>query len=144
MSAKEVILKWTTLNEENNSGFAVERQSEEGRWVQIGWVKGYGTANETHTYSFTDVNAEPGKYNYRLKQIDENGNYEYFDLGTKVVISQTDRLGILRNYQNKVDHATKVVFSLPVKATVVLNIYEGMKNNSAIYKNTGNYVSMLA
>ncbi len=53
--------------------------------LKAGNVTGNGNTNEHKDYSFSEkVNA--GKYSYRLKQIDFNGNFEYFYLSNKVEV----------------------------------------------------------
>ncbi|HQY22117.1 MAG TPA: hypothetical protein PK294_10425 [Ignavibacteria bacterium] len=37
-------------------------------------------------HKFEDRDLSRGKYNYRLKQIDLNGNFRYYDLNNEVVI----------------------------------------------------------
>ena len=87
----QVTLNWTTATEINNKGFEVERRltqtlsssspSDKGKglneWNLIGFVKGNGTTTKMQTYSFIDDNIISGKYLYRLKQIDFDGEFEY-------------------------------------------------------------------
>lgn len=81
----EVTLNWTTSSERNNSGFNIERKSAaSSNWSMIGHSEGMGTSSISHRYSFKDKNLSTGKYNYRLKQIDINGNFEYFNLESEV------------------------------------------------------------
>ena len=73
-----VTLFWQTATETNNSGFEIHRcvQNDIDNWERVGFVEGAGTTTEIKNYSFTD-NPEPGKYKYRLKQIDFDGSFEY-------------------------------------------------------------------
>ncbi|NOX17514.1 MAG: hypothetical protein GXO87_04430, partial [Chlorobi bacterium] len=79
-----VELNWRTATETNNSGFEIQRASSSTTprqgWETIGFVEGNGTTAETHNYSFIDENVASGKYFYRLKQIDNNGSFEYSDV----------------------------------------------------------------
>ncbi len=75
VNKNKVNLNWSTVMEENNSGFDIERRNETGEWKKISNVQGHGTSNNSHSYSFEDRNLQTGNYNYRLKQIDFNGNY---------------------------------------------------------------------
>jgi len=64
-------LRWETVSETNNLGFAVERK--ESDFVEIGFIGGAGTTVEPQSYSYIDGN--PGGLNqvYRLKQMDFDG-----------------------------------------------------------------------
>jgi hypothetical protein len=92
---KNITLNWTTSSEINNSGFEIEKKNAgnvtSGNWLKAGFVNGSGTISEPASYSFTDKNLSSGKYKYRLKQIDFNGNFEYFELAEEVSIGIPDR-----------------------------------------------------
>ncbi|MBN8572020.1 MAG: hypothetical protein J0M18_20555, partial [Ignavibacteria bacterium] len=50
-----VKLEWSTVNEQNNSGFDVERKlSGSNDWKKISFVQGNGTTNQTKNYSYED------------------------------------------------------------------------------------------
>ncbi len=89
MKGRDVTLIWKTDKEINNSGFEVERavvRSHKLEFSKIGFREGKGTVNTPTNYSFEDTKLQSGKYKYRLKQIDYNGNFEYFDLSSDVEI----------------------------------------------------------
>ena len=75
----KIILKWTTATEVNNLGFEIERCAENRNWRTIGFVEGKGTTTEIQHYSFLDnlFEISPGKFYYRLKQIDYDGTFNY-------------------------------------------------------------------
>lgn len=54
-------------------------------WLKIGFIEGIGKSFSPQDYSYIDAGLTPGIYNYRLKQIDFNGNYEYFNLIMKLL-----------------------------------------------------------
>ena len=74
-----VNLSWVTATELNNSGFEIERKSENGDWNKIAFVQGNGTTTETKQYFYLDdiQNINNPKLHYRLKQIDFDGSFEY-------------------------------------------------------------------
>ena len=46
----------------------------------IGFIEGHGNSNSPKQYSFTDKNLIGGsRFSYRLKQIDNDGTFEYSD-----------------------------------------------------------------
>ncbi|RMF60593.1 MAG: hypothetical protein D6743_14740, partial [Calditrichaeota bacterium] len=74
----DVKLAWVTATETDNFGFDIERRGEsEATWKKVGFVAGKGTTANPSRYSFVDRALPPGKYDYRLKQIDFDGTYEY-------------------------------------------------------------------
>ena len=119
-------LQWTTASEQNNSGFDIERKSvgENNSWNKIGFVDGRGTANISNTYSYKDTKLESGRYQYRLKQVDFNGNYEYFTLENDVVISLPISFTLGQNYPNPFNPVSKIDFAIPVNGLVTLKVYD--------------------
>lgn len=74
---KSVLLNWITTNEVNNSGFEVQKSPNGSDWQNIGFVNGSGTTTETNNYSLADPTPFQGSNYYRLKQIDDDGTFEY-------------------------------------------------------------------
>ncbi|MBS1517951.1 MAG: T9SS type A sorting domain-containing protein, partial [Bacteroidetes bacterium] len=132
VSGRNVILNWSTAHETNNSGFDIER-SANGTWTKAGNVTGNGTTAEAKNYEFTDRNLNSGTYSYRLKQIDYNGNYEYFDLNGEVTVGIPDQFTLSQNYPNPFNPSTKIDFSLPKDGNV----------NVSVYDNSGKLVSVI-
>ncbi len=66
-------LFWRTESESGNWGFVVERSTDGLHWEQIGFVRGHGTSDQAHEYSFRDPDAREGEVFYRLVQIDLDG-----------------------------------------------------------------------
>lgn len=117
-------LNWNTISEENNSGFEIERNSFGEGWKKVGFVNGNGTTNEVHSYSFSDNGLSSGRYLYRLKQIDYNGNYKYFDLLNEVVIGVPEKFALMQNYPNPFNPATVISYQLPSAGFTSLKIFE--------------------
>jgi hypothetical protein len=119
-----VTLNWTTVMEENNSGFDVERKYGSGEWTKLGNVHGNGSSNLSHSYSFEDKNLSTGNYSYRLKQIDYNGNFEYFNLSGEVIIGVPAKFDVGQNYPNPFNPSTSINYQLPAADYVSLKIYD--------------------
>lgn len=70
------ILQWNTAQEINNAGFEIERSvSADQGFEKIGFVEAKNLNNQS--YQFIDPTAQTGSLFYRLKQLDQNGEYHY-------------------------------------------------------------------
>jgi hypothetical protein len=71
------VLRWTTQSEHENFGFNVERAgTEDGPFARLNKeiIRGTGTTNVPHDYSYQDNGVEPGHtYWYRLEDISTSG-----------------------------------------------------------------------
>lgn len=77
-----VLLKWETTTEKNNTGFAVERNMN-GSWEQVAFVPTQapgGNSNDILSYQYVDFNNTKGISQYRLKQIDIDARYKYSEI----------------------------------------------------------------
>ncbi len=77
VNESDITLNWMTATEINNSGFYVERRNGIESWNNLGFIEGHGTTTEKQSYNFVDKNLVSGIYYYRLKQIDNDGSFEY-------------------------------------------------------------------
>ncbi|MBK7149957.1 MAG: T9SS type A sorting domain-containing protein [Bacteroidetes bacterium] len=83
-------LSWATAIEINNDGFMVERSTDAQTWSNIGWVEGHDNATVQHDYSFNDYNVEANvRYYYRLKQLDNDGQFEYTTIVSEMITAQS-------------------------------------------------------
>lgn len=131
-------LEWNTLSEQNNSGFEVQRTNAgESNWKKIAFINGNGTTNKPAKYSCEDKNLASGKYQYRLKQIDFNGNYEYFNLSNEVIIGVPNKFSLLQNYPNPFNPNTVISYQLSVDGFISLKVYDiaGKEVASLVNKN---------
>jgi hypothetical protein len=144
VSGNNVLLKWTTGSEINNAGFKVQRKTGNADWVDVSFVNGNGNSNVQHSYTYSDNNLQSGKYKYRLKQIDYNGNFEYHNLSSELTIGLPDNFALKQNYPNPFNPSTKIEFNLPVNGNVLLKIYDVSGKEVATlinneFRNAGNY-----
>jgi len=80
---ESVVLFWSTIAEYNHFGFDIERSDDGGKYYLIGNVSSDLKTVSTQNYKFIDDNPIYGVNYYRLKQLDYNGDYEYF--GPRVI-----------------------------------------------------------
>ena len=126
-SSSKILLNWQTATEVNNYGFEILRQAQDDEWVTLGFVDGHGNSNSPKVYQFTDSNPTGGsKYNYRLKQIDNDGTFEYSDI-VEVEYVPTE-FALYQNYPNPFNPATKIKYSLPQESNVTIKIFDILGN----------------
>ena len=138
-----IILNWRTETEINNYGFDVERLLENSDWENLGFVEGYGNSNSPKNYSFTDHDiSRSGQYEYRLKQIDNDGQFEYSHIISVYVGAPAD-FYLSQNYPNPFNPSTNIDYSIPKSSKVSLKVYDilGKEVASLVdeFKETGTY-----
>ena len=119
---KDVKLSWNTATEVNNYGFEVERSVVKGEWNKIGFVNGNGNSNSPKSYSFVDDKVNAGKYSYRLKQIDNDGQFEYSKV-IEIDVNGAKKFELTQNYPNPFNPTKRIQFQLPTTGMVKLTLY---------------------
>lgn len=112
-------LTWSTATETNNKGFYIERKSSNNNFISLTFIAGKGNTTEKQEYSYADA-VQPGKYTYRLKQIDLDGTFSYSK--EVEVITAPAAFELYQNYPNPFNPATIIKFSLPDKGLVNLKV----------------------
>ncbi len=139
VNGSNVNLKWQTATEVQNYGFEVQRSAAEGEprqgrevggqrsevsnWEKIGFVQGAGNSNSPKYYSFTDQPTGGTSFSYRLKQIDNDGHYKYYDAIT-VTLSSSGKAELMQNSPNPFNPTTAIKFFLPNSSDVTIKIYD--------------------
>jgi hypothetical protein len=127
-----VVLNWNTATEVNNYGFEVQRsqilsdatsESQIFNWTKIGFVKGAGNSSSPKNYLFIDNTVSYGSYAYRLKQLDNDGNYKYSYI-IEVNTGQIPNGFLLKqNYPNPFNPSTEIQFSVSKNTHATLTIF---------------------
>ncbi len=146
VNGNSIQLEWSTATETNNYGFQIERQwmqdEKSDNWKTIGFVNGNGTTTEIKSYSYTDENLSAGKYQYRLKQIDLDGSYEYSNI-VEADITIPSVYTLEQNYPNPFNPSTRISWQSPVGAWQTMKIYDVLGNEIATlvdeYREAGKY-----
>ncbi len=137
-----VTLNWFTKTELNNYGFEIERKTDStniDNWTKIGFVLGSGNSNSQKNYSFIDNNVNNGIYEYRLKQIDDNGQFKYSNT-TKVTINSIPKVFALnQNFPNPFNPSTKISYKISKIEYVSLKVYDILGNEVSTLVNGKKY-----
>lgn len=89
----DIILDWSTTNEQMTARFDVQRRDNAGAFATIGAVTGAGNSSAQLDYSFTDTNPENGLNEYRLRIVNIDGSEEFSGI-TSVEFEGTNSLEV--------------------------------------------------
>jgi len=127
-----VILLWETATEVDNYGFQVERKKAkvkrqiDAEWETLGFVEGAGNSNSPKEYRFEDESPVNGSVQYRLKQIDTDGKFEYSDVVELDINILPKEFSLAQNYPNPFNPSTVIAYSIPEKGHVILGVYDAL------------------
>jgi hypothetical protein len=91
----KVEISWITLSESNTLKFEVERTTDYTHWTVVGEKSAAGNSSTPIQYTIYDESAINEVY-YRLKQIDQNGDANYYPMGS----TNCSDLGLIRAFPN--------------------------------------------
>ncbi len=131
----DITLHWETATELNNKGFNVERRINKNDWKSIVFIKGNGNSTSPKEYSYIDNDLFSGgtKFQYRLKQIDYDGSFEYTEIVEVETVPQQYELS--QNYPNPFNPSTTIKFTIPQESFVELKVYDILGSEVAILVN---------
>ncbi len=113
-----VEVNWSTASEINSDYYQVERSVESGRFEAIGTVQAAGNTAQPTDYSFFDNSYFGQDLRYRIRQVDQNGEFEYSNV---IELSITDFETVV--YPNPFEDKITVAFSKKAQA-VRLQIFD--------------------
>jgi len=124
-------LTWSVNSEMSVNRYVVERAPEGGEFVDVGSVPAAGTVDTTRTYNWTDVGPSPGSYDYRIRQITNDGamahspgvNVIVRDTGTGEVSPSGYRFELHQNYPNPFNPTTTIRYSLAESSNIRLTVW---------------------
>ena len=121
-NGRNIQLNWETKTEKNSDKFVIERKTIGASWEAMGSVKAAVLSNSPKNYSYSDTKLQSGKYQYRLKMIDNDGSFSYSSVQTADVAVPKD-FAISQNYPNPFNPSTKIDYQVPGDAKVILEVY---------------------
>jgi len=134
-----VVLDWITATETNNAGFEIERMKNSKiqrlqDWEVVGFVDGNGTTTQIQSYSFNDEKLSAGKYQYRLKQIDFDGSFNYSNI-VEVEILPSAQFSLAQNYPNPFNPSTIIRWQSPISSLQTIKLYDILGNEVSVIIN---------
>lgn len=128
-SAKNSVqLKWATASEKNSEYFTIERSRNGRDFEEVGRVASAGNTITRVDYDFLDEDVLLGRNYYRLKQVDFDGTYEYFN----ITFADTDGKKAVLLYPNPVQHS---------RLQFKLNFTSDEQGHAKVFNSTGALVS---
>jgi hypothetical protein len=122
-------LAWTTETEHDNAGWEIERKSVSNsefsinNWQAIAFVAGAGNSNSQKEYSYFDAHLVPGRYAYRLKQLDHSGSFTY-SFAAEIEVGVEQKVFTLNEgYPNPFNPSTSISFTLGTNGRASLQVF---------------------
>ena len=127
VSGRQVNLNWETKTEVNTKVFEIDRAlvnttGSVSTWTNVGSVVAAGTSVAPKQYTYAEKNLQAGKYQYRLKMMDNDGSFKYSKVVETEVALPKD-FAISQNYPNPFNPSTKIDYQVPVDAKVIMEVY---------------------
>jgi hypothetical protein len=79
---KEIVISWATASEKDSDHFVIERSTNGKSFTAIGKTKAHGNSLSKKLYSLVDSEPVVGRMYYRLKAVDRDASFEYFEIVT--------------------------------------------------------------
>ena len=134
-------LRWVTLSEFSNAGFAIERSLDGIEWADIAWEHGRGTTAVRQEYEFFDdvqrLPYMPEMLYYRLKQVDREGDYEYSPVVSVRIHDLSTGARLLGNFPNPFHLETTIQFELAEDLPVILTVVDATGRTVERYESPG-------
>jgi len=122
-------LSWSTATETNCYGFEIQRTrispstADSNNWTNVVFIAGAGTSNSEHHYTFEERMVSPGRYSFRIKQIDNNGLITFYGNRGIEIVNVNKRLTLYDNYPNPFNPSTTIGFSTLSDGPASLRIF---------------------
>jgi M6 family metalloprotease-like protein len=118
-----VTLNWVTASEVDNTGWIIERSTDNENYIEIGKIAVDGPNQYGAKYSYSDAPSSSGLYYYRIADIALNGYKTYYGplpvhVGKPLVYS------LSQNYPNPMSNTgTSIMYGLKESGKTSLKIY---------------------
>jgi hypothetical protein len=120
---RKITLHWNTSSEINSKRFDVMRSTDGANWNTIGFVAGAENSTTTKEYMYVDYNLEPGRYYYKLKQVDIDERFKY-SIIVSASVGSKGAYSLGQNYPNPASNTTTIQYTLPKSGQVNLCLFD--------------------
>ena len=142
------VLLWTTLTEQNNKGFELQRSANGKDFSMVAFIESKaidGNSSSAITYEFTDIKPFAANSFYRLKQVDKDGKSILSDV-VFLKGRQPNSLALSNVYPNPAKSNVNLVLAAPAltKVSVIVTDVAGklMMQQAAQLLNGENRLSL--
>ena len=128
------LLEWETASETNNNFFTIERSNDGLNFTELGIMPGSGTTSERVSYSYTDMNPQPGINFYRLRQTDFDGAS-----GTSAMVQVTLDVmanGLISTYPNPIKGSGDLTLKFGVIEAMPVHVMVFNRQGQQVYMHT--------
>ena len=130
------LLQWRTANEQQNRGFEVQRSNDGQNYTTIGFVAaaGNGNSSQPSSYSFRDATPIEGTAYYRLKQLDNDGVFEY----SSVKMIQSGKSADFKIIPTLAIYSIQLQIPAAAAGVLTANLYNATGKQIITFNNAGN------
>jgi hypothetical protein len=127
INSEYIHLDWATALEINNDGFELQHSTDAQNWTNIAWINGNDNSTTTKFYSHNDMQvAQNITYYYRLKQIDNDGQFEYSNIVNATLTGSNSSFNVLEFVPNPTVDMTTLLISSGVSQDIKVVIYNSI------------------
>lgn len=120
----DVVIYWSTASEVDNVGFHVEQAlPASNSWKSVGFVPASTADSPPHQYSLRINDVKPGRYVYRLQQVDVDGTSHY-SAEVEVEVKSSQTLSLSSVYPNPIQHTGTFEISSNTGKSAVVTVYD--------------------
>ncbi len=116
------VLHWRTDSERNNAGFEVQMKHGEA-FEALGFVGGAGTTTEAQSYEYRAEKLAPGRYAFRLKQIDFDGT-SVFSPTVELTVETPGTYQLSEVYPNPFNPRASITLAVAQAQDVTIALYD--------------------
>lgn len=133
-NGNENLINWSTTTETNTAYFSIEASLNGTDFAEIAKADAAGNSTRLRSYNYVHRDINNQSYSYRIKQVDENGNYVY----SKVIRLAATAFRLAALYPNPVKSKTTISFSL--KQTSLMTIVISNTSGQVVYSSKQLYI----
>lgn len=117
-------LSWETASEVNSAYFEIQRSLDGEYFKPIGQINAAGYSNTLETYTFEDRSPEFRKVYYRLKQVDIDGVFEFFQIDWIENACYADTPWAVELFPNPTKDRLRVLVTLEQASEMQFKLYD--------------------